>query len=181
MIKITAKGLKEFQDFVRKVPEGVKIEAMREIAKYLVGDTRHGLRYEPPWKFVSRARAYPGLPKGPTKFSSKSSSVSLSPKGYASWKQYHKVGYLTNWFKNIPQERTHDISKGWDFNNTGDWRRVKIENPVPGVEWVMGEQQANQPRLVGWRKWPQVLKDNLKGALREGQRAVDRWIKTHSR
>lgn len=165
MIKITGKGFQEFQDYIKRIyPRGTRITAMRAIAEYLIGNERHGLKHEPAQKVVSRAEAY--------------GKVSDAPPGYFSWAQFRYVAKMTNGFKeNIPYDRTHELANAWEQRETDDWRRVALLNETPGSEWVVGDKQARQPALVGWRKWRDVVASNYKGAIRAAQQSVNRLLK----
>lgn len=162
MIKVTTKGLSEFQAHIKTLPRGTRVAAMRAVAEYLLGNSSRGLKHEPSWKFVSRAKAY--------------GKVSDAPAGYFSWKQFRKVAAITEGFTKT-QPRTHEIVNAWKLRDSNDWRRVALTNNAPGAQWVIGEKQARQPQLVGWRAWPKTLTDNMKGALRAGQQAVNRMLK----
>jgi len=164
MIKVVKHGIEEFQEFIKSVPRGFKIAAMRAISTYLIGNKDRGLKHEPTWKFVSRASAY--------------GKVSDAPEGYFSWAQFRYVAAITEGFTLIPYDRTHEMANAWTMKETNsDWRSVKIENEAEGAEYVYGEQQAAQPGLVGWRKALTIIKSNMIGALKAGNAAVAAWIK----
>lgn len=164
MIKITTRGLDEFIAYVRKLPRGVKIAAMRAGTEYLIGNEQHGLRHEPPYNYVSRTRAY-GQP-------------------FSSEKQQRWFFWaLSEGLINPGQDnRTHDIANSWVIKETdSSWTRVRIENDAEGAQWVIGTKQAAQPAMVGWRVWTQTVADNMAGMIRAAQAAVSAWLKTKGR
>jgi hypothetical protein len=161
MLKITPRNIDKIHAFLKSVPAGAKQESGRAVAEYLVGDDNHGLKQEPTWKFVSRAQAY--------------GKVSDAPPGYFSWKQFRFVAAITEGFTKA-YKRTHDLANSWTAKQVGSAWTITGE---PG--WVMGHNQANQPRLVGWRSYVSVIASNMRGAIRAGQQAVDRWLKERRR
>jgi hypothetical protein len=164
MINITRKGFKEFEGFIKSLPRGVKVVAMRAIGTYLIGDGKHGLKHYPPYKFITRRKAY--------------------GKSFESLKQQRWFFAAKAEGKILPgyPRRTGKIQRGWEFNESGsDWRRVNITNEAEGVGWVMGDNQARLNALADWRKAVIVITSNMRGAIRAGQQAVNRWLKQKGR
>lgn len=160
-IKFRAVGIEEIVEFVKSVPRGAKITAMRAFVTYVIGDSNYGLKHEPAYKYVTRKSAY-----GQT---------------FQSEKQ-------RRWFwanggpDMIGNNRTGAISNGWAFTETNsDWSRVNVTNNAPGVGWVMGDSQAAQPAKVGWRKYMDVIQSNMAGGLQAAQRAVNDWLASKGR
>lgn len=167
MIQFKLAGVKEFQDFLKQIEDGWKIRAMRAIAYYLAGRENEALRKEPPVKFVSRAAAY--------------GKVSDAPPGYFSWKQFRYVAMITEGFTK-QYVRTHTISRAWEYHESNSqWDRVNIQNNAPGAEYVVGDRQSRHEELVGWRKWRQVVNDNMAGAIRYAQEQIDALIRSAQR
>jgi len=167
MIKYTISGQAKLSQFLINLPKRFRNTAMSVAAKYFIGDAKRGLKHEPAWRFVSRAQAY--------------GKVSDAPPGYFSWAQFRYVAWKTKGFTDIPYKRTHALSNAWTIQESNNWMHVKIENKAPGAEWVMGEKQARQPALVGWRKVAEVIKANMRGAIYQAQLAVNRMLKEGSR
>jgi len=167
MIEVTPSGDKKLTQFLVNLPKRFRSTAMSAAAKYFIGDARHGLKHEPAWKFVSRAQAY--------------GKVSEAPAGYFSWKQFRYVAWKTKGFTAIPYKRTHKMANAWTIQESGNWINVKLTNDSPGAGWVMGAQQARQPALVGWRKYAEIIKTNMSGAIRQAQLAVNNMLKEESR
>jgi len=163
MIKTTLSGHVKLTQYLVNLPKRFRSTAMNVAAKFFIGDAGHGLKHEPAWKFVSRAQAY--------------GKVSDAPPGYFSWKQFRYVAWKTKGFTEIPYKRTHGISDAWKIQESGNWMHVKITNDADGVAWVMGDKQARQPALVGWRKYAAIIKSNMRGAIHQAQLAVNRMLK----
>jgi len=96
----------------------------------------------PPYSYVSRAEAYPGI-----------SFVDHNGKehiGYSSQAQWNVVQMLRAQGK-IPYERRADgVQSAWHIEGTG--RESTIWNSDPAATWVYSENQANLNRLIGWKK-----------------------------
>lgn len=157
--------------WIKSLPRGIKVGAMKAYTEYIVGNERRGLKHAPPQKFVRRATAYGQQPPA-------EGEDSPPPAGYFSWKQFRFVAYITDGFTKQYQ-RTGKMVGAWTIKaEDSDWRSVRVENKAPGAGWVFSEQQARQIGLVGWRKVTKVVADNIKGAHRAAQQAVDKWIKS---
>jgi len=154
--------------YISDLPRGTKIHFMRACVNYIIGDTRHGLKHEPPNKFVTRARAYGQV----------SQENPPAPAGYFSWDQFRYVAAITEGFT-LFYSRTYTLASKWEMNpQESDWRRVKIFNEADGAAWVFGDKtQARQPALVGWRRVSDTVAANLVGALRAGMAAVKAKLK----
>ncbi len=154
-----SKSIDPFRVFLRSLPSGTKASAHKAYVEYVIGDERHGLKHEPDYNEVSRTRAY-GQP-------------------FQTEKQWRWFFWALNTGLIHPGQnnRTHAQQQGWTFTGTPGTRLI-IRNDAPGIQWTMGdEKQANQPRLVGWRKTSNVIKSNHSGGIQSAQRAADMWIK----
>jgi hypothetical protein len=165
-IRQPVRNIDKVQAFLREVPRGTVKPALNAIAVYLIGDERHGLRHSPPYKYVSRARAY--------------GQVSDAPPGYFSWKQFRYVmakiasGEIT---PGVPQ-RTGETGAAYGYHETNNGYGVTIDNPKTSAYYTQHDTgQARQPALVGWRKVSKNIQDNIKGALHNGMLAINRWLK----
>jgi hypothetical protein len=149
-IKFTVKGLEEIKAYIAALPRGVKVAGMRAFTTYILGDESHGLRHMPAYKYVSRAAA-----------------------GYKPMTPRQRAWFWANGGPDmIGNNRTGATSEGWQMSETSDWSRVNITNNADGVGWTMGEQQARQPAMVGWRKYLVVIASNLAGGMRAANAAV---------
>jgi hypothetical protein len=159
-IRFQIKGLKEVSDFINRLPRGVRIVFMRAYTTYILGDDTHGLRHAPPYKYVSRKQA-----------------------GYAPMSDRMRGWFWANGGPDmIGDNRTGAISEGWQMRETdSSWTHVSITNTAEGAGWVMGTAQARQPAKVGWRKYMNVIKDNMAGGMRSGLAAVRAFIASRGR
>ena len=46
-VKSSVRNVKRVQDFLKSLPRGVRIAAMRAIAEYIIGDDSRGLKHYP--------------------------------------------------------------------------------------------------------------------------------------
>jgi hypothetical protein len=77
----------------------------------------------------------------------------------------------------IPYQRTNTLKDGWQVR--GLPYKPQIYNDVPYSQFVHGDtEQSRHEKAVGWRKFAEVVRTNIKGAIREAQRAVDEWAKS---
>ena len=153
-VRVTIRGIEEWKSFLATVPRGVKGIAMRAFAEYVLGDANHGLRHYVPYKYVTRKSAY-----GVTFFSD----------AQRRWFWGHGGPSM------IGNHRTGTLSQGWRIEGSAETRLYLI-NRVSYAGFVMGENQAAQPRKVGWRTAYDVVMSNFNGGIAAAQRAVDAWL-----
>ena len=126
-VDISIIGEKKLAAYLRKLPRGVKITAMRAASEYIKGNEAHGLTHYPPW----RGQKY---------------------------------------------VRTYNMQSGWRMRERDSaWTSVRIYNQVPYTRYVPRWKQ------YGWREWAGVVADNMKGAIRSAQAAVNQWLKGKGR
>lgn len=156
MFKTTLSGVKELSAYIKSLPRGVKIAAMRAIAKYIIGDDRHGLKHYPNYKYVTPFRSY-------------SSNPVLAAK---------QRGWIFTHLDQIGQNnRTNETKDAWVANETSsDWSRVNVQNDSEGVIWTQAATRTRQNEAVGWRLADDVIDSNLKGAIQAGQSAVNELL-----
>jgi len=155
MLKITSRGIPELQAWLLSLANGVKDEATRSVAEYLVGDSSHGLKHYPPYKYISMQRAYGG---------------------FISDKQRRYVMAMIKEGKIRPGQdnRTGNLSANWEYKAQGG--RYTITNDTPYAKYVQGGQQSNMHNLIGWRQTLQTVKDNLAGAYRHANANIKKWL-----
>lgn len=159
MLRVRVRNLEPVQAYIASVPRGVKGEAVQQIADYLIGDERHGLKHYPAYRYVSRRQAY-----GRVFFSERQRRWFFAA--------------LNSGELHIPYRRTFALRQAWEKGDDR-WRPV-IRNPLPYAPHVMDdERQSRMSRKMGWRTVGKVIEDNLKGALRMAGYAVQRWLKKH--
>ena len=167
MIRIeikNVKGVSKVVAWLKGMPKGVQAVAVDAVSDYILGDdqqgTRHGLRHYVKYRYVSRKQAY-----GQTFVSDKQRRYVMA----AIARGEIMPGY---------PRRTGRMQRGWTKEAISQTSRM-ISNREPYTKWVMGQQsQANQPRLVGWRKMMDVAGTNLRGAARWAETKVRQYLKT---
>ena len=156
-MKVRTRGIEQVVEYVKSLPRGMKIEAMRAAAEYFIGDDNHGLKHYP-------ARVNHGED---------------NPYKWTSEKQRKKVMAMLREDNNLPYQRTNELSDGWTYTETNsDWTRVNIENTTEYGQYVMGDSLQIGHKADGWRYYLDVIKTNISGAIRAAQQAVDRLIKS---
>lgn len=151
-IRITIRNISEWISFLQSIPNGVKGIAMRAFAEYIIGNEQHGLRHYPGYKYVSRKKAY---------------GRTFSSNAQQRW-------FFANGAK-VGNYRTMRLQRGWKIGGSAQ-TRLYIINPVPYASYVMGNAQANQPRLAGWKHFMEIVNNNFKGGIRAAQAAVNAWL-----
>ena len=162
MIKaeISKRSLENVENYLNSIALNMRRIALDTIAQYLVGDDRHGLTHYPPYKYVSRKKAY-----GQTFVSDKQRKYVMA---------MIKQGVITPGVS----QRTGKQANSWEIKEGANSGRRTIINTAPGSMYTMGNNtQANQPRLVGWRTMKEVIESNMRGAIRSAQQAINRLIK----
>lgn len=159
MIKTSVSGVEEFVAFIKTVPRGIKIAAMREIATYIIGNDARGLKHEPAYKHVSRKSAY-----GKTFFTDRQ-------------RRWFFAALRSGEINPGVNNRTHSYKNSWRMQEeNSDWRRVDVVNDASNAGFVGGINQARLNAKVGWRKAVNIVQTNIDGAIQAAQRAVDKWI-----
>ena len=143
-------------EFIKTVPQGVKVVSLRAIGTYLLGNERRGLRHYPPRRKHDENNPY----KWQTE-------------------RQRKAYFASNGFGGgIPSARSGELSRAWQMTNTSDWRRLKLDNVAPYARFVQGANLQRGHLADGWRYATDVVRTNLDGAIQEGQREVNAWLKT---
>jgi len=156
MINYKVTGVEQVKAYISDLPRGTKAAAMRAIATYIVGNKQHGLKHDVAYKYVSRKRAYP-------------------PTGWQSDKQRRYVMWAIKTGK-IKIGRAHTpthYSESWDWKQKDShWDRTNITGKLPFDRFP-----SIHNRLGGWRHCMEVISTNIKGAIADGQRAVNDMLK----
>jgi hypothetical protein len=160
-IKFTQRGVPELLAWLQTLARGVKGEATRAVAEYLIGDQTHGLAHYVPYKYVTMKQAYGGF-------------VSDKQRRYVMARI--REGSIDPGFPH----RTGEMQRGWTYSQHGSNYTIKNETPYAG--FVMGDNtQANMHNLIGWRRTAEVVKSNLAGAYRHAQAKIREWLRTHGK
>ena len=70
--------------------------------------------------------------------------------------------------------RTYNLRNSWYLVETNsDWSRTKIGNTAPYSPWVVGDGTQAWMHVGRWRETTKNMMDNLKGAIRAAQSAVN--------
>lgn len=156
-MKASLRGEDKIKQYLSTLGRGLKITAMRAIGEYLLGDDRHGLRHSPPRRQHGENNPYK----------------------WQSEKQ-RRAYFATDGFGGgIPYERTGELANAWTIEEANsDWNTVKLTNESEYGQYVQGDSIQDGHKADGWRIMADVIKTNLVGAIRAGQQAVDRLIKS---
>lgn len=156
---------KKVKKALRDTARGTMKTAIVALTEYILGDSRHGLRHDDPYRFASRAKAY--------------GKVSDAPEGYFSWKQFRYVAAITKGFTEFGRKRSPtNSSESWGYKLSQGGYRATLTNDAPSTQWIRGDDtQAAQPALVGWRKVSKVIADNINGARRHMAAEVQKYLK----
>ena len=158
-IEISARSIQRVRDWLSSIARGVRGRALEAFTEYIVGNNQHGLKHYPPYKYVSRTRAY-GKP-------------------FVSDKQRRYVMASINSGDIIPgqSQRTGKQAESWGYTVQGT--RARVYNTAHGSKYTMGNKtQTNLAALGGWRKVRDVITLNFRGAIRSAQLAVNRYLKS---
>jgi len=154
MIKITVRNIGIVQAFLKTVPPGVKRESSKAVAEYIVGDAGHGLSHDDPYQQTTRARVY-----GQQWESDKQRKYVMA--------KIRSGEIVLGMRRNSPTK----ASQGYGVTETRNG--YVITNKEPGAYWTRR-----------WNKWPrwkhtnEVIKNNIKGAMRHATAAVNRFLRT---
>lgn len=160
-IRLDIRNLTEVTEFIKTLPAGTKKMALTEIQTYIIGDARHGLKHAPPYKYVSRKQAY-----GQSFFTDRQ-------RKWFFWSL--NTGRLQ-----LPYKRTGSLAAAWK-RGEGENSRY-ITNDAPYASLVQGDNtQSRHSKKIGWRTASQVVRDNIAGALRQANQAVQRWLNSKGR
>lgn len=156
-IVVSGKSIPGIQSFLKDLPKAVKVASHIAYVTRIIGDERQGLKQEPDYRYATRKAAY--------------------GKSFQSDKQRRWFFWALNTglIKPGSGSREHAIQNGWAFSGTPG-NRMTIKNSAPGVRWVMGEEQARQPKLAGWNKASAIRLRDHADAMRVAQYAANKRI-----
>lgn len=160
MIKITSRGVPELQAWLLSLANGVKDEATRSVAEYLVGDETHGLKHYPPYRHVPYSQIG----------------------GFKSDKQRRYVmarireGSIT---PGISASNGY-LRDAWTYKAQGS--RYDITNDVGYAKYLVGPgSQSLHSQRQGWRITIDTIRDNLAGAYRHANANIKKWLAARKR
>lgn len=153
-LKITSHGIPELLEWLKSLPNEIRTLATRAVAEYIVGDETHGLKHYPPYKHVPYSQIG----------------------GFVSAKQRRYV---------MARIRDGSITPGVSASNgylrdawkyTAQGSMYQISNDVTYAKYLVGGQQSRRAIAQNWRTMWQTAKDNLQGAFRHAQAAINAWL-----
>lgn len=172
MIDFAIRGDKDIIRWLKKLPYGVIKVALPALAEYLIGNGRHGLAHYPPYKHVSRIKAYPD-----ESFTAKDGHKVV---GYKSLKMLRYVMASIREGRILPgfPRRTGHTQRNYVMKIQDHGFTVKIQNKTAGAYYTRHDfGQARLNMLAGWRNVTEVIRSNIKGAFRHAQAKVNQYLK----
>jgi hypothetical protein len=159
MIRLSARyNPKDLADLISSAPKAARGRMTEAAARYIIGDMERGAKHYPPYKYVTRKRAY-----GKTFFSDRQRRYVM---------MMIRAGKIDPGYPH----RTGIIQRGWYVRGSG--AKATIANDARGVDFVHGDQkQARLNRLVGWRTMSKIAKDNIKGAMKAADKALQDYLR----
>ena len=152
-LKFTLVGVERVAKLLATLKPAVKREAFNAIAKYIIGDERHGLKHSPPRVTHGEGNPYQ----------------------WQSDKQ-RKAYFASDGFGGgIPYQRTGELANAWSYAEPGE-NSVTLTNSANSASFVIADDQQRGHAADGWRHVLTIIETNLNGAYRAAQAAVDNWI-----
>lgn len=151
-VKFEIRGVEELQRFLRDLPKGTVKVAIEALGEWFIGTDRRGLRHPPPYRYVSRKRAYGA--------------------SFVSEKQ-RKWFWANGGPDMIGDNRTGETNNSWESHITKGGYSLSLQNRSKGAYYTMSDTgQARQPALAGWRKVSDIVSTNMAGAIRHAKAAI---------
>lgn len=157
--------LKRVQNFLQRLPPAARPLILPNLGKRAVKFMQD---YEP-YKYVSRASAYPDAPAGAGWFSAKQ-------------RRFVMAMLRSGVMKPGTSQRTNTLKNGWTYQV--EESSLKITNTVPYAQYVQGDgTQSRHEQSVGWmtvsaklRKNQQQLMNTLRAAYRTALNRIARQV-----
>ena len=145
--------------YLKKVPRGTIPEAIEGVAEYIVGDSRHGLKHDDPYKQTTRKRVYGQTFKSDAQRKYVMAAIKSGE---------IKIGVRT--------PNPTEASSGYKHKMTNNGYNASISNEKPGAYWTRVWRG-----WTNWRSTNKVVSDNIKGALRHATARVNKWLRKNGR
>jgi hypothetical protein len=143
MINVEVRGLEQLLPNIKSLPPELIEQVMAQVGEYSLEVVRNE---QPPYRYVSRADAYPDAPAGPGFFSDKQRRWFFAA--------------LASGELNIPYNRTGTLAAGWKLEKAGD--NFTLVNDVPYAPYVQGfSGQSRHEGMVGWKRINQIIESYL--------------------
>lgn len=156
-IKFDVTGLPKVRDFLSSLSRNLRKVGIDALIEYIIGNGQHGLKQYPPYKYVTRKRAY-----GQTFKSDKQ-------------RRYVMAKIRSGEIDPGYPHRTGRSQRGWQMVETGG--KYQIVNPEVGAYYSNDDAgQARLNALVGWRKISSIIQSNMAGAIRHAYAAINAFI-----
>lgn len=151
VISTAVRNLTPFKEFIDTLPRQYRGVAAEAVADDLIGTTYRGLKHYPPYKYITRTRAYgkPFVSDRQRRFVMGRIRDGRIDPGYP-----HRTGrYRRSW------------------KRTGSGVTSRIEGEFPHEGWT-----NRQAALVGWRDVDEIIQSNETHAVVAAERAIQRVI-----
>ncbi len=153
------RGDEQVKAYIKTIPHGVTRVGIYAIAEYILGDQTHGLKHYPPYRYITRKKAY--------------------GKTFSSDKQRRFVMAAIREGRIDPgvPHRTGNTQRAWRLIKSNPYR-PKIVAKGAGPYYTADDQgQARLNAMIGWRKMAKNIADNMVGALRHANAEIRKWLK----
>jgi hypothetical protein len=150
------------EDFGGAVKEKIKEATpvmLRSVAETLIGSGMRGLKYYPPYKYVTRKQAY-----GRT-------FQTERQKRWFFW-ALHSGRILPGY-----PRRTGRFQRGWRIESVTE-KQALITNNEPHSVWLASDtMQARLPALVGWKRVSQTIEDSASDMANAAKVVFDGYLR----
>jgi len=158
-VRYKVRGNEKTQAYLKTVPRGTIRTALDAIAEYIIGDARHGLSHDDPYRQTTREAVY--------------------GKTFESDAQRRYVMAAIKDGRIKIGERNPDpteASENWYHEPTNNGYGQTIKNDSPGAYWSR--------EWGGWKNWrsvDKVVQSNIAGALRHAGAEVKKWLRSNTK
>ncbi len=152
LVGIDISGIQELIDKFDKLPQAAKDGAVDEVSPYLL----NVMRAYPSYKHVTYKAAYGGF---------------KSDKQRRFVMANIRNGTITPGKSN----RTQQLSRGWV--KIGSGQNTILANETPYAKWMYDDgQQANMPRMIGWKTLGATLKEKSAQIMRRADAGIKKAL-----
>jgi hypothetical protein len=146
------RGFEELKSFFDELPRSVRGVASEAASDDLIGTGQRGLRRYPPYRHISRARAFRPAYKS------------------AKQQRFVMAGIKSGRIQPGYPHRTGNYQRSWQ--RTGSGVGSRIEGQLPHEGWPNA-----LAKLIGWREPMEIIMSNLAHAAQAAEREVARYFK----
>jgi hypothetical protein len=164
MIRFRLRSLDAVNAYLKTVPYGALKKGLAAFAKYVLGNTSHGLRHDEPQKYVSRKAAGYKTSAAQRRF--------FFATGI--WESDGRGGVILNRYV-----RSTETAAAWKATERNNGYAYTFSNAKPGAYYKRSEDaQTRQHELMGARKVSEVIADNYLGAIRSANAEIKKHLKS---